>query len=695
MKTLLSTIIAISVASASLAAESNPADTKRGDEQLSKYFRSQVQRISESSLAEIKTLSDWQSRRDKYRQQLFEMLGLDPLPERTPLEAVVTGKTDHEQFTVEKIQFQSRPGLYVTGNLYVPKGSQQKFPTVLYVCGHGNVVKDGVSYGSKAQYQHHGAWFARHGYVCLTIDTLQLGEIRGLHHGTSRENMWWWMCLGYTPAGVEAWNCIRSLDYLQSRPEVDGERIGVTGRSGGGAYSWWIAALDERIAAAVPVAGITDLENHVVDGCIEGHCDCMYMTNTYQWDYAQVAALVAPRPLLIANTDKDGIFPLEGIQRIHQQVRKIYRLYGAENKLGLQISEGPHKDIQELQVAAFRWFNRFLKKDDPLIETAATKLFQPEQLKVFADLPSDEKNTQIHESFAQTAQVVNLPESESDWTAMRNGWLASLREKTFRGWPADGSALDTKEAFKVERHGIQFTGIDYSSQEDIRLRLYLMHRPGEEQPKLMVLNVLDDEEWTKFLAMARVGFADELMDERLPDADQESFDETAKMFKSFNWAMAYLAPRGIGPTLTDQRGRKPVQNRRRYLIIGQTLDGMQVWDVRRAVQVMRTLPHLKEVPLWLQGHRQQAGVALYASIFEPDVTRLDLWELPRSHREGPYLLNILKTFDMPQAVAMAASRAKIRMYQKDQSGWEYPQQVAEKLGWDQKQIQLREPPKNE
>ena len=90
---------------------------------------------------------------------------------------------------------------------------------------------------------------------------------------------------GYTPAGVEAWNCIRALDYLETRPEVDPKRLGVTGRSGGGAYSWWIAAIDERIKAAVPVAGITDLQNHVVDGCVEGHCDCMYMVNTYRWDY--------------------------------------------------------------------------------------------------------------------------------------------------------------------------------------------------------------------------------------------------------------------------------------------------------------------------------------------------------------------------------------------------------------------------
>ena len=141
---------------------------------------------------------------------------------------------------VENLHFQSQPGLYVTGNLYRPKKIEGKLPAILYLCGHGGVKKDGVSYGNKVHYQHHGAWFARHGYVCLTIDSLQLGEIEGIHHGTYQYDMWWWLNRGYTPAGVEAWNCIRALDYLQSRADVDPEKLGVTGRSGGGAYSWWI-----------------------------------------------------------------------------------------------------------------------------------------------------------------------------------------------------------------------------------------------------------------------------------------------------------------------------------------------------------------------------------------------------------------------------------------------------------------------
>ena len=184
------------------------------------------------------------------------MLGLSPNRERTPLNAKITGKIETKLFTVENLHYQSSPGFYVTANLYVPRGLTEPVPAILYVCGHGRVKKDGVSFGNKTYYQHHGAWFARNGYVCLTIDTVQLGEIEGIHHGTYREGMWWWNSRGYTSAGAEAWNCIRALDYLQSRPEVDGERLGVTGRSGGGAYSWWIAALDERIKAAVPVAGI-------------------------------------------------------------------------------------------------------------------------------------------------------------------------------------------------------------------------------------------------------------------------------------------------------------------------------------------------------------------------------------------------------------------------------------------------------
>ncbi len=111
------------------------------------------------------------------------MLGLWPIPEKTPLDATVTGTLERDgAVVIEKLHFQSRPGLYVTGNLYRPKASAGRLPAILYVCGHTPKGRD----GNKTAFQDHGMWYARNGYVCLLVDTLQLGELPGVHHGTAR-----------------------------------------------------------------------------------------------------------------------------------------------------------------------------------------------------------------------------------------------------------------------------------------------------------------------------------------------------------------------------------------------------------------------------------------------------------------------------------------------------------------------------
>src|SRR5436190_14117108 len=390
---------------ATVAADSTLCPALPGDRMLARYFEEQTSTLAEPCLTEVRSAEDWARLQPSYRHQLFQMLGLDEHWPHDDVHPVVTGRIERDDFVVEKLHFQSRPGLYVTANLYWPRGLTQPAPTILYLSGHGPVITNGVSYGNKVAYQHHGIWFARNGYVCLILDTLQLGEIEGLHHGTYREGMWWWNSRGYTPAGVEAWNSIRALDYLSTRPEVDTNRFGVTGRSGGGAYSWWLAALDDRVKAAAPVAGITDLHNHIVDGTVEGHCDCMFMVNTYRWDYPMVAALVAPRPLLICNSDKDSIFPLDGVERLHAKVKNIYELYHANSNLALMISTGPHQDTQDLQVPVLRWCNRHLKEADPVIEMAAVPLLKPEQLRCFTNPPAGARTTNIHETFVPVADA--------------------------------------------------------------------------------------------------------------------------------------------------------------------------------------------------------------------------------------------------------------------------------------------------
>lgn len=677
---------------AARAGDETPAvDTSRGDALVAEYFRLETERIERAAFAGIDTLEDWTSRRDEYRRQLREMLGLDPLPEKSPLESVVTGTVEHPEFTVEKLHFQSRPGLYVTANLYVPRGLTGKVPAILYVCGHAQ-MKDGErSLGNKTGYQHHGAWFARHGYVCLTIDSLQLGEIEGIHHGTYRYGRWWWNSRGYSPAGVEAWNCIRALDYLETRPEVDASKIGVTGRSGGGAYSWWIAAIDDRIACAVPVAGITSLRNHVIDGTVEGHCDCMFMVNTYGWDYSLVAALVAPRPLLISNTDKDRIFPLDGVVDVHAKVRQIYRLYGAEDRLGLQITEGPHKDTQELHIHAFVWMNRFLKEANPAISVPAEKLFEPVQLRVFEDLPQDERNTRIDEEFVAAAAAPPPPNNVEEWSAQRDRWRNELREKCFRAWPADSATdaltLDVGRVATAEVDGLQMSLYAFTSQPPYRLPLILA-QPRDGTLQNASLRVLDQAEWEQLAAGWRRLF---LTSEPGGPADTLPADEAPPTSVPVppGCVVIYVAPRGVGPTEWSRDEKKRVQIRRRFMLLGQTDHSARVYDVRRAIQAVRQIVG-SDVPLTVDGARDAGVWALYATLFEPGVSSLSLEDCPASHFDGPDFLNVLRVLDLPQAAALAADRAPVSIaIPSDPQEWEYPVAAASRLGWDGARLQIR------
>ena len=126
----------------------------------------------------MRSLEEWKARRESYREQIREMLGLSPFPPRTDLKAAIVGKVESEKFVVEKISLQSLPGLYVTANLYLPRKLAAPAPAILYLCGHARVVKDGIAYGNKANYQHHAAWFAEHGYVALIIDTSISGKLK-------------------------------------------------------------------------------------------------------------------------------------------------------------------------------------------------------------------------------------------------------------------------------------------------------------------------------------------------------------------------------------------------------------------------------------------------------------------------------------------------------------------------------------
>ena len=662
MKQFYSIIAFSCIVTASNSAELNTP----GDRMFAKYFESEVERISEKSLSEIQTIQDWNTKKTEYRRQLHEMLGLDPLPERTPLKIQITGVLKHEEFDVKKLHYQSSPELYVTANLYLPKKISNPAPAILYVCGHGKVKINGTSYGNKTHYHHHGAWFARNGYVCLVIDTIQLGELEGIHHGTYSHDMWWWNSRGYTPAGVEAWNGIRAIDLLESLDYVDKSRIGITGRSGGGAYTWWIAALDDRIKVAAPVAGITDLKNHVIDGVIEGHCDCMFHINTYGWDFDQVASLIAPRPLLILNTDRDSIFPLNGVTRLHNKIKRIYKLHKKTENLGLVVTPGGHSDSQELRIPAFNWFNKHLKGESSLIDKTATKFFMPKQLKVFKTEPKDERTTTIHDFF---------PIIKNNESTVSKETVNILRQKSFGGWPSTYPTLNLKKIWDVSHNEVSIAAYNFESQKNIQLRMYISQKNRIDKPKSIHIHVLNEDEWKHFLIANRINLGSHLQEEIaisnikanavLNDKTKSKLANNLNRVRNNSEVQIIFVPRGIGPSKLTLNKRHHTQTRRRFMLLGQTLAGQQAFDIIQCVRAIRSLSSYKNIPLEILGDGHTSSLITISAIFRKDIHKINLLNYPKTDKEQPDYLNISRFATPLQLLELAKLNTQLSLKEND------------------------------
>lgn len=608
-----------------------------GDAMIQDYLRRETERIEGDFLGAIRSAEEWQAMRPRWREEFLDMLGLWPLPERTPLQPTVTRTLEGGDYVVEMLHYQSRPGLYVTANLYRPARIEpgQRLPAILYVCGHSGRGRN----GNKTAFQSHGIWFARHGYVCLILDTLQLGEIAGIHHGTYREGRWWWLSRGYTPAGVECWNGVRGLDYLVSRADVDPQRLGVTGISGGGAATFWIAAADERVKVAVPVSGTADLLAYVPNRVINGHCDCMFLYNTYQWPWTRIAALVAPRPLLFVNSDQDPIFPMDANERVIARLERLYSLFGAGDRVDAVVSLGGHAYRADIRQAAFRFLNTHLKDDPRPVRDSEVDLvtgpreeihpIAPEQLRVFPrdeDIPKDALNGRIDQEFVPVAQV-ELP-TETQFEAWRAGRLATLRRLTFPHFPERVPAGVPAEPSRAEADGLSAHWLGTEAGVQIRVRP-VQRPPG--QPRRVVL----------WIANAEVTEA--------PAAWLSGFLTTAD-------AVHVCEPRGVGGTRWTRRNPPNYVERAHYLL-GRTVDSGRVWDLIAAARHLRSRQG-DAPPVFIAGEGANAVLAIYAAVLEPGIHGLFLWAPPPSHMaEGaPALLNVLRVGDVPEALGLVAPR---------------------------------------
>jgi cephalosporin-C deacetylase-like acetyl esterase len=562
------------------------------------------------------------------------MLGLDPLPERTPLKAEIKGTLERAEYRVEKVVYQSLPGLYVTGNFYLPKKHAPPLPAILYVCGHSP-----HPLGAKWSYQDRAAWFAEHGFACLILDTLEFGEVAGIHHGIHDLNLWNWLSLGYTPVGVEVWNAIRGVDYLESRPEVDRTRIGMTGISGGGAVTWFTAAVDERIAAAAPVCSTYTFGSQAAHWVASGQCDCIYFHNTFLEDFPIVGALIAPRPLCIFSGRKDPDFPPDGYHEVFRRVKKIYDLYtdaaGASDRVREVDDDVGHDDIPLFRKEARQWMNRWLKGDSTPLDVEPLPKNQretPEALACLTKLPADAINYKIHDLFipvAQTGKWTTLP----DWKARRQELVKELREKVFRWFPREKVPFKSrvgpdKTAGWAERYAdCKEVFFDTEPGVPIRARLLKPRQLTQRTPLLLYVKrpidsvyFLDLDELPPVLGRATVI----ILNPRLTERPVTPF-ELAEIERSASWT-------------------------------GRTVASMKVWDILRAVEWAAGEEKIPMSSVTVYGKGEMGILGLYAALFDDRIRQVILKDPPESHRQGPALLNVLRVTDIAEVAAAFAPR---------------------------------------
>ena len=575
----------------------------------------------------INSLEDWKRRRPEVHRQFLDMLGLNPLPARTPLNARVTGEFQREEHRVQNIVFESSPGLYVTGNLYLPRRATagEKFPAVVYVSGHS----PGPT-GAKFAYQHHGIWFARHGYAAFLLDTIEFGEIPGLHHGIHDLAMWHWLSLGYTPSGVEVWNAMRALDYLETRPEVDTSQAAITGISGGGAITWFTAAADERFKAAAPVLASWSVGPHVAGDAVRQNCDCIYFWNTYQLDLPIVGALIAPRPLRIINALKDVAFPPIGYNPVHQQLQPVYDWYGVPEKLDTFEADTGHADLPPYRKAANEWLNRWVRKDTTPFDEGEIQKEDASRLTVLDRYPANARNEGIHRTFIAARQMQSwktLPE----WNRRREQLTQALRDKVFRAFPKSRVPFEAwkgQHKMWTERYADSFN-VEFTTEESVRVngQLFIPRNGRTRHPALIYVKDRDDIIYPV------------------------DYDHLMSAFA--NHVVLVLNPRAVDYPMDTYRTAIAKMT---VALLGGTLESMQLWDVLRSIDYLIDEEKLSLGAISLYGRKYMGGLALHAAALDGRVSRVILDDPPVSHWQGPALLNVLRITDLPEVAGLVAPR---------------------------------------
>lgn len=319
--------------------------------------------VRRNTINGLKTESDWRKRQEEVRSKLTAVVGA--FPDRTPLNARVTGVVQKRGYRVEKIIFESLPGFYVTSALFVPDGLEGKAPAILFCSGHA-----AAGFRSEA-YQTMIINLVQKGFIVFAFDPVGQGERlqyfdvstgQSRVGGPTKEHSYpgaQVFLTGQTLARYMIWDGIRAVDYLLTREEVDPDRIGITGRSGGGTQSAYIAAFDDRILAAAPEAYITSFERLFQTRGPQDAEQNFFRGIASGLDHADLLEVRAPKPALMITTTRD-IFSMQGARETFAEVKQAYQAFGAPDLIRMVEDDAEHASTQKNREAMYAFFQEML-----------------------------------------------------------------------------------------------------------------------------------------------------------------------------------------------------------------------------------------------------------------------------------------------------------------------------------------------
>jgi dienelactone hydrolase len=324
---------------------------------------------------EYSSRRDWEARKRRLREQVLSAAGLTPMPEKSPLHPRIIRRLDFDDYSIEVVLLETLPGYFLGGNLYLPAKVNEKRPAVLIPHGHwerGRLENLPV-YSVPAL----GINLARQGYVAFAYDMAGFNDTRQTSHSFSSPAFALW---SFHPMGLQLWNSIRALDFLESLTSVDPRRLAVTGASGGATQTIFLTAVDDRVSVSAPV--------NMVSAYMQGGDPCEEAPNLRIGTYnVEIAALAAPRPMLVVSSTRDWTrhTPTEE----YPAIQKIYQLYGRPELVEQVQIDAEHNYNEQSRQAVYRFFAAHLHPESTVFVERSFSLPPDEELLAYpkGDLP--------------------------------------------------------------------------------------------------------------------------------------------------------------------------------------------------------------------------------------------------------------------------------------------------------------------